>query len=66
MTLFWVETVAVAVSAIMWTCGGIKLRTSPNLENSFLNAPLAKRNTKTSYVGTNTLNKLELHIFFKY
>ena len=49
MTLSRVEMVAVAVSAIMWTCGGIKLRTSPNLENSFLkNATLVKKNTKTS------------------
>ena len=31
MTLSRVETVAVGVSVIMWTCGGLKLRTSPNL-----------------------------------
>ena len=56
MTLFRVEIVAVAVSAIMWTCGGIKLRTSPNLENSFLkNAPLMIKNTKTSYVSMYTV-----------
>ena len=36
MTLSWVETVATPVSVIMWTCGGIKLPTSPNLENFFL------------------------------
>lgn len=31
-----VSTVAVAVSAIILTLGGIKLLTSPSLENSFL------------------------------
>ena len=36
MTLSQVETVTVTVSVIMWTCGGIKLRTAPSLENFFL------------------------------
>ena len=34
--LFRVSVVAVAVKAITLTLGGIKLRTSPSLENSLL------------------------------
>ena len=47
MTLSWVETVATPVSVIMWTCGGIKLRTSPSLGNFFLKN--GKKNQKHVY-----------------
>ena len=53
MTLSWVETVATPVSVIMWTCGGIKLRTSPNLENFFLKN--GEKESKTCYVTAYTV-----------
>ena len=59
MTLSWVETVATPVSVIMWTCGGIKLPTSPNLENFFLKNGKKNQNMYTVILKT----KLELYIF---
>ena len=63
MTLSWVETVATPVSVIMWTCGGIKLPTSPNLENFFLKNGKKNQNMYITAYTVILKTKLELHVF---